>query len=295
MKTDAAELEGSPAGGWLWRVGRFVRFSHTVFALPFALIAMMLAAGGWPEWSIFLWILICMVAARTAAMVFNRLMDWEIDKQNPRTADRSTLISKLSARALLAVSILVFVSACTQLNFLCVILSPLAIGLIFFYSVTKRFTSFSHLFLGLALSAAPVGAWLAVRGKVDSFLPFILALAVALWVFGFDLVYSTLDAEFDRKAGLFSFPSKYGIPAALRLSLVLHVSSVAAFGIFGWWAGLLWPYWIAWGITLALLWVEQSWARSGDPGKTNQAFFEVNAVVSILLLLGVGCSLFLGK
>jgi len=289
MKNDPLPCTG--AWDFLRRIGRFVRFSHTVFALPFALTSMLVAANGLPSWNILFWILICMVSARTAAMAFNRIADWELDKLNPRTADRSKLISLITARTLLGISSVVFVLATSQLNALCLVLAPLAIAIIFFYSITKRFTSYSHLFLGIALGVAPIGAWLAVRGTFDSFTPFVLAFGTLCWVFGFDLVYSTLDADFDKKMGLYSFPSRYGIPAALKLSLFLHAGAAAAFGCFGILSRLGWPYWCAWVAILPLLFVEQQWARSGDPGKTNKAFFEVNAAVSILLLSGVICSL----
>lgn len=276
---------------FLRRVGHFVRFSHTVFALPFALISMLVAANGLPEWRILLWILVCMVSARTTAMAFNRIADWEIDKLNPRTADRSKLISLITARVLLGISILVFILGCFLLNPLCLILCPVALAIICFYSITKHFTSYSHFFLGIALGVAPVGAWLAVRGAFDSIIPFTLAFGTLCWVFGFDLVYSTLDADFDKKMGLYSFPSRFGIPAALKLSLILHAGAAVVFGCFGILARCGWPYWIGWVAILPLLFVEQKWARSGDPGKTNKAFFEVNAAVSILLLAGVSCSL----
>lgn len=286
MKSNLIEL-----WDFIRRIGTFVRFSHTIFALPFALISMLVAANGLPTWRIIFWILVCMVGARTAAMAFNRIADWEIDKLNPRTANRSKLISLISARVLLSFSILIFVFASLQLNTLCMLLCPIAVAIIFFYSITKRFTSYSHFFLGIALGLAPIGAWLAVRGAFDSIIPFTLAFGTLCWVFGFDLVYSTLDAEFDKRMGLYSYPSRYGIPSALKLSLFLHAGAAIVFGCFGILAHLSWPYWVAWAAILPLLFVEQKWARSGNPGKTNKAFFEVNAVVSILLLSGVGCSL----
>jgi 4-hydroxybenzoate polyprenyltransferase len=292
--TLSAGTGSAPLSFWE-RVGRFlefIKFSHTVFALPFALVSMLVAARGWPAWPVFGWILVCMVSARTAAMLFNRLVDWDIDVLNPRTAGRSLLASPRSARLVLLCSVAVFATAAGMLNTLCAVLSPLAIVLIFFYSLTKRFTSWSHLFLGLALSAAPMGAWAAVRGELTSLEPWILSFAALLWVFGFDLIYSTLDIDFDRKAGLHSFPSRYGLPATLRLSRALHISSWLALAAFGLKAGLPgWPYWIALSLIALLLVAEHRAAHRGGPAEINKAFFHINAAVSLLLLAGTAFSL----
>lgn len=279
---------------FLWRLGTFVRFSHTIFALPFALISMIVAGAGRVSLLILGWILVCMVAARTAAMCFNRLMDWELDKENPRTIDRHQLITKSQGWIVLALSSLIAVAASWNLNPFCFRFSPLMLAIIFFYSVTKRFTAFSHLFLGIALGVAPLGAWAAVRGSLfSSPEPFFLAAAVITWTFGFDLIYSTLDAEFDRKKGLFSFPSRYGIPASLTLAKGLHIIAILCFATFGKVSALGPAYWAATGISaLALIW-EHRLAKSADPGKINQAFFQINALVSVTLLLGVCASLYL--
>lgn len=273
---------------FLFRLGTFVRFSHTIFALPFALISMLVAGNGRVEPIIFAWILLCMVSARTAAMCFNRLMDWEIDKQNPRTKERHTLISKPQGWCIAVLSCMLAVTASHQLNPLCFRLSPLMIVIIFFYSLTKRFTSFSHLFLGIALGVAPLGAWAAVRGSLFTDpQPFILATAVGLWTFGFDLIYATLDAEFDKTQGLFSFPSRYGITASLRLAKALHVAATICFAAFGILCQLSAFYWMSVFATgLALLW-EHRLAASENPKQINQAFFQVNAIVSLCLLAGV--------
>ncbi|GAB4240464.1 MAG: putative 4-hydroxybenzoate polyprenyltransferase [Candidatus Methylacidiphilales bacterium] len=278
------DVEQTP---FLVRLGQFIRFSHTVFALPFALIAMLLAADGWPGWRIFGWILVCMVSARTAAMAFNRLADWEFDKRNPRTADRHRLVSKPVARTLILVSVALFAFACWNLNFLCLMLSPVALFLIFFYSITKRFSSFTHFFLGLALAATPMGSWAAVRGELMSPIPWLLALAVLLWVAGFDLIYSTLDAEFDRHAGLKSVPATFGVRTALALAPVLHTASAITLAVVGWMAALGWPYFIAWGLACGGLVLEHRWACTGDLGQVNRAFFQVNAFVGLALLTGV--------
>ena len=186
------------------RALQFVRFSHTIFAMPFALGAMLVAAGGWPSLKTVALIVLAMVFARTAAMCFNRVADWEIDQRNPRTVDRHRLMTRPAAIGLLVGSSVAFIATTWWINALCFWLSPVALVIVLFYSLTKRFTSFSHFFLGLALSVSPVGAWLAVRGRFD-FPPLILALAVLLWVAGFDMIYATMDAEFDRIAVLHSW------------------------------------------------------------------------------------------
>ena len=269
----------------------FVRFSHTIFALPFALVAMLVAAGGLPSWRVFGLILLCMVAARTAAMAFNRLADWEWDKLNPRTENRSRLVTLGTAKAMVLVSLILFCLGTFLLNPLCMGLAPLAMVLILGYSFTKRFTSYCHLFLGLALGAAPMGAWAAVTGTLAAPAPWFLMCGVLTWVFGFDLIYATLDAEFDRKAGLYSFPSRYGIPASLRLATVLHGLAWAFFLLFGLSAHLGWPWLAAMaGVAVALV-IEQKWSRSTDIGRINAAFFQINAVVSSLLLVATILSL----
>ncbi|MDR1191059.1 MAG: putative 4-hydroxybenzoate polyprenyltransferase, partial [Verrucomicrobiales bacterium] len=231
----------------------FVKFSHTVFALPFALMAMWTAGGGRVALPVAGWILACMVTARTAAMAFNRLADWESDRLNPRTAGRHRLVSKTGGALLLAVAAGLFIVSAAQLNRLCLLLSPLALFIILFYSLTKRFTSFPHGFLGLALGIAPVGAWCAVRGEVFDAVPLTLGAAVWCWVFGFDLIYATLDADFDRRRGLHSFPARFGVPRTLRLARALHVLAVAGFFAFGWLANFSWPYFAAWSLAAAAL------------------------------------------
>ncbi len=270
----------------LVRLGTFVRFSHTVFALPFALIAMLVAGGGTVAPMVFFWILVSAVAARTLAMCFNRLMDWESDKLNPRTKDRHTLVSRPQAWLMFSASLIGTLGAAYMLNPLCLAFSPIMIVILCFYSLTKRFTAFSHFFLGLALSVAPAGAWIAVRASLSALPPFILATAVLLWTFGFDLIYSTLDAEFDRRQGLFSFPSRFGVPATLRLAKVLHLLAALSFLWFWKAAGLGPGYAAACAVTLlALVW-EHRLAANLDAGSINRAFFQINAMVSMTLLAG---------
>ncbi len=271
----------------LVRFGKLIRFSHTVFALPFAMIAMLVAAGGWPSWEVLGWILWCMVSARTLAMLFNRIVDWNIDQQNPRTMDRHLLVSKPMAQFGFIIFTATFVFGASMLNALCALLSPVAIALICFYSITKRFTAWCHAFLGLALSAAPMGAWAAITGELWAWEPYLLASGVLLWVFGFDLIYSTLDMEFDRAQGLFSFPARYGLSASLKTSVALHVLALLLFAVFGWVAGLSWIYYFCWLPCVAIVCKEHQWARSGDAAVVNRAFFQANAAVSVLLLIGV--------
>lgn len=273
---------------FLFRFGRFIRFSHTLFALPFAFLSMLVAAKGLPSWPVVGWIVLCMVSARTAAMLFNRLADWDIDQENPRTQDRHRLVPKPLAKAGWILAVAVFVFGASQLNTLCLALAPVAVGIISFYSLCKRFTAYAHLFLGLALSVAPMGAWAAVAGELTSATPYVLALGVLCWVFGFDLIYATLDMEFDRKAGLHSFPARYGLEKTLKAAVGLHVLAVVLFLVFGLQAGFAWFYGAAWVACVMALVYEHRLSRKGDAASVNRAFFLVNAVVSLLLLAGAG-------
>jgi 4-hydroxybenzoate polyprenyltransferase len=265
---------------------RFIRFSHTIFALPFALGSMAVAAGGFPGWKVCALILLAMVFARTAAMVFNRLADWEIDRRNPRTEARHKLLPKPAAIALLAVSTAAFVFTTWFINPLCFRLSPVAVAIIFLYSLTKRFTYWSHFFLGLALAVAPVGAWLAVRGSFD-LPPLALALAVLLWVAGFDIIYATQDHEFDRREGLHSLVVKLGIARSLALAAVLHWLMLAGLAGFGWLAAMGRVYFGSLGLVAAALIFEQRSARSLDVRGINRAFFQSNAFVSVVFVAAV--------
>lgn len=276
----------APRRPFLVRLGNFIRFSHTVFALPFALMAMLAAGEGRVPLRVFGWILVCMVSARTMAMCFNRLMDWEIDKLNPRTDDRHRLVSKPQAWSVCVLSCAVAIWGAAQLSPLCLRLSPLMVLIVCFYSLTKRFTSYTHLFLGLALAVAPMGAWVAVRARLWEPAPLWLSGAVLFWTFGFDLIYSTLDADFDRAQGLRSFPARHGTTTALRLARFLHAAAFLGFLAFGKSAGLGSGYWSACALTLGALWMEHRLARSPDPVQINLAFFQINAVVSLSLLAG---------
>lgn len=265
------------------RVLTFIRFSHTVFALPFALGSMFVAARGIPPWTLCGKIVLAMVFARTAAMVFNRLADWEIDKRNPRTAGRHRLVSRGAAVALLAASSGAFLLTAYFINALCFALAPVALAIVFFYSLTKRFTAFSHAFLGLALAVSPVGAWLAVRGHF-ALAPLILGFAVLCWVAGFDLIYATQDVEFDRAAGLRSGVVRLGIPRTLAAAQILHGVMWLALAAFGFAAGLRAVYFAGLALIVPALVYEHRFAREGNVEAINRAFFHSNAFVGFVFL-----------
>ncbi len=272
--------------GPVGRTLKFVRFSHTIFALPFALGSMLVAAQRVPPVRTIALILLCMVLARTAAMVFNRLADWQIDQRNPRTAERHTLISRLAAIVLLIACSAGFIATTWWINPLCFYLSPVALVLIFFYSLTKRFTAFSHFFLGLALSVSPVGAWLAVTGKF-ALPPLVLALAVLLWVAGFDLIYATQDHDFDRGEGLHSLVVKLGIAGSLRWAKWLHWMMLAVLAAFGWVAGLGGAFYWSLAMIGGAIIFEHWTAAKRDLAAINRAFFSSNAFVGVVFVLGV--------
>jgi 4-hydroxybenzoate polyprenyltransferase len=268
------------------RLLRFVRFSHTIFALPFALGAMFVAARGWPAWQILALILLAMVFARTAAMTFNRLADWQIDQRNPRTIERHRLISRSAAIGLLVVTSAAFIATTAAINPLCFALSPAALIIVFFYSLTKRFTAWSHFFLGLALSVSPVGAWLAVTGSF-AFAPLVLAFAVVLWVAGFDMIYATQDHEFDRAEGLRSLVVKLGVPRALRWAQALHWAMLAVLVAFGVAAQLGPVFYGSLVFVAGALVYEHRSASRLDVAGINQAFFASNAFVGVVFVLGI--------
>src|SRR5881275_3499071 len=264
---------------------RLIRFSHTIFALPFALGALIVAANGWPSLRILVLVVVCMVFARTAAMLFNRLIDWSLDQRNPRTASRHLLISKSGAIVLLAVSSGCFLVAAAAINRLTLILAPVALALIFFYSVTKRFTSATHFFLGLALAIAPVGAWIAQTGHLDV-APIVLAAGVICWVAGFDLIYATQDYDFDRREEIRSLVVRFGIARSLRLAQLLHLLTFLALIGFGVVAKLgVRYYWSLPLIAAALVYEHRTEKR--DLAGINRAFFQSNAFVSAVFLLAV--------
>ncbi len=269
------------------RILELIKFSHTLFALPFALAAMLLASGGWPQGWVSFWILCCMVFARTAAMAFNRWADWHFDQANPRTASRSQLATRRQVWALFILSLLLFIASAWQIHLLCFLLSPLAIVLFCGYSLMKRFSSLSHFVLGLALAAAPMGAWIAVAEHAWDPLPWAIALAVMLWVAGFDIIYATQDIEADLKLRLHSIPALFGYDKSLKISAGIHAIAWAAFII----TGLLGDFHAAYyGICFLiglLLFTQHRLAARKDAQSIQQAFFTSNVVISLLFLLGV--------
>ena len=273
------------AGGPVSRFLRLIRFSHTIFALPFALGALIVAANGWPSSRILLLVLICMVFARTAAMLFNRLVDWSLDQRNPRTASRHLLVSKPAALVLLAVSSAGFVLAAAAINRLTFLLAPVALALIFFYSLTKRFTSATHFFLGLALAIAPIGAWIAQTGHIAP-APLVLGAGVICWVAGFDLIYATQDYDFDRREGIRSLVVKLGITRSLRIAQLLHLGMFAALIAFGLSAKLGFFYYCGMPLVAAALFYEHKTEKL-DLAGINRAFFQSNAFVSAVFLIAV--------
>ena len=264
-----------------------IRFEHSVFALPFALLGALLAAGGWPTaWQLF-WIVVAMVAGRSAAMAFNRIADIRYDRENPRTAGRELPTGKLSvgfAWTFTLVSAALLVLAAWQLNPLALKLSPAVLVILLLYSYTKRFTTLTHWVLGACLGMAPAGAWIAVRGTLDwGILP--LALAVVCWVAGFDIIYSCQDVEFDRRVRLYSLPARIGIGGALWVSRALHVIML---GLLVWLAREAGAGALAYAglaVTGALLAYEHSLVKASDLSRVNAAFFTVNGYISVLLLL----------
>ena len=278
--------EASGLGGPVRRFLRLIRFSHTVFALPFALGAFVVAANGRPSVRTLLLVLACMVFARTAAMLFNRLVDWSLDQRNPRTATRHLLVSKSAALILLTLSSAGFVFAAAAINRLTLMLAPVALAVIFFYSLTKRFTSATHFFLGLALAIAPVGAWIAQSGHVD-LAPLVLGAGVICWVAGFDLIYATQDYDFDRREGIRSLVVKLGIARSLRLAQLLHLGMFAALIAFGITASLGLFYYSGMPLVAAALFYEHKLTSKLDLAGINRAFFESNAFVSAVFLVAV--------
>jgi 4-hydroxybenzoate polyprenyltransferase len=273
-------------GNALTRFLRLIRFSHTIFALPFALGALIVAANGWPSSRILVLVLLCMIFARTAAMLFNRVVDWSLDQRNPRTGSRHLLLSKSTAAVSLIISSALFVLSASAINRLTFWLSPVALGIIFFYSITKRFTPATHFFLGLALAIAPVGAWIAQTGHVD-LAPVILSIGVFCWVAGFDLIYATQDYEFDRREGIHSLVVNLGIAQSLRLAQSLHFLVLAALFGFGIAANLGPLYYTALPLIAAALVYEHRSARHLDVAGINRAFFQSNAFVSAVFLAAV--------
>jgi 4-hydroxybenzoate polyprenyltransferase len=274
----------------------FVRFSHSVFALPFALTGALLA---WREqpfswWQVF-WIVVCMVSARSAAMAFNRLVDAKMDGLNPRTAMRELprgVLSKPEATVFVIVTSAVFVFAASRLSPLCLALSPVALAIVFWYSLAKRFTTYTQLFLGLALAVAPVGGWIAAGGG-RGFEPWLLGIAIGLWVGGFDILYACQDVDFDRGHGLRSIPATFGVTMAIRISRLMHVTTVIAMVALWWAADLPVLYLAGVAIVGVLLIYEQSLVSADDLSQVKKAF-DLNGWVGIVYFAATALALYVG-
>ncbi|MDD5435584.1 MAG: putative 4-hydroxybenzoate polyprenyltransferase [Nitrospira sp.] len=266
---------------------KLIRFSHSIFALPFALTGAMLAASGIPSLRQIFWIVIAMVGARSGAMGLNRIIDRRIDAENPRTANREIPAGKvrvLDAVLFTIVSFAVLVFAAYMLNPLCLKLSPVAIAVVFLYPYTKRFTWFSHFVLGLSLSAAPLGAWIAVRGTFNwEILP--VALAVIFWLAGFDVLYALQDLEFDKSSGLYSLPKRFGIKMTLVLSGVFHFLSWSLLIFTGFIFNLGIFYWIGMAVAAGLFIYEHSLVKPGDLSRLDMAFFNMNGYISMTVFV----------
>jgi 4-hydroxybenzoate polyprenyltransferase len=281
--------------GRLRTVLEMIKVEHSVFALPFALVGALLAArdaGTYPTlWQIF-WIIVAMIGARSAAMTINRIADLDYDRRNPRTAMRALPTGELSvgfawAFTLMASALLVI--AAWQLNPLALKLSPVALAVLFFYSYTKRFTTWAHFVLGFCLGMSPAAAWIAIRGSLDWHM-LILCAAVTLWVGGFDVLYACQDIEFDKAAGLYSIPKKFGVAGALVVARAMHVIMIGLLAWLAWSFHLGWPAWVGIAVVATLLCYEHSLVKPNDLSKINAAFFTVNGYISLLFLLFWGAA-----
>lgn len=274
----------------------FVRFSHSVFALPFALTGALLAWREQPfSWSQVLWIVVCMVSARSAAMGFNRLVDARFDAANPRTSMRELprgAMSTTEATLFVSVSAIVFVYGASRLSTLCLVLAPVALGIVFWYSLAKRVTSYTQLFLGLAMAVAPVGGWIAAGGR-QGIEPWLLGLAIGLWVGGFDILYACQDVEVDLRQGLRSIPTRFGVGPAIRLSRIMHVATIAAMAALWRVADLPVTYLAGVAVVAALLAYEQSLVSERDLSQVKRAF-DLNGYVGIIYFIATALSLYIG-
>jgi 4-hydroxybenzoate polyprenyltransferase len=263
-----------------------IKFEHTVFALPFALVSMCLAADGTPSLRVFAWVVVAMVGARSSAMMMNRIADRHIDAANPRTAERllaSGRASPASAWVFTTISATLLVVAAWQLNRLAFLLSPVALFVIWTYSWTKRFTWAAHVWLGASLALAPLGAWIAVRGRLD-WLPVIMGFGVLLWVAGFDTIYACQDAEFDRRHGLHSLPARFGIRRALVLARLFHVAMLVVFAGLGLAFDFGWLYGLGVAVLALLVVAQHKLVDPNDLRHIDIAFFNVNSIVGVLFL-----------
>jgi 4-hydroxybenzoate polyprenyltransferase len=273
-----------------------IKFEHSVFALPFALLGAFLAQGGVPDGVVFFWVVVAMVGARTCAMGFNRIADARFDRANPRTASRAIpagAVKMGEAWAMVIVAGLLFFAACYQLNPLTFKLAAPALGLTLFYSLTKRFTWLCHVVLGVALAFSPLGGFVAVKGSLAGF-PWVLSLGVLFWVAGFDAVYACLDADFDRKAGLYSLPARFGRQNAFRLAVFFHVLAFGLFLATGILCGLNYFYYIGLALTAGALFYQHLIVNPRDLSRINMSFFTMNGLISLTLFLAAWLSLATG-
>ena len=273
----------------------FVRFSHSVFALPFALTGALLAWRDHPfSWSQVAWIVVCMVSARSAAMGFNRLADVDHDALNPRTKMRELprgVMSRVEAVVFVVAASAMFIYGASRLNSICLALSPVALAIVFWYSLAKRYTAYTQLFLGLAMAVAPVGGWLAAGGRAGAE-PWLLGLAIGLWVGGFDILYACQDLDFDRGYGLLSIPTRFGVTRSIQLSRVMHVATVIAMAALWRVAHLPQLYLVGVAIVAALLAYEQSLVSDDDLSQVKKAF-DLNGYVGIVYFVATALSLYL--
>ncbi len=270
-----------------------IKFEHTVFALPFAFMGAFLAAGGTPDVRVFILVVIAMVGARTSAMGFNRIVDAGFDRANPRTAQRAIPAGKVSmseAWILVLIAAAVFFIVAYFLNPLVFMISPLALGLTFVYSLTKRFTWLCHVVLGLALAFSPFGGWIAVTGSIRDY-PWYLSFGVMLWVGGFDAVYACLDADYDRSVGLFSLPARFGRKNAFRLAGVFHFFAFVLFVLTGYHCGLNYIYYVGLALAGIALISQHRVVSPGDLSRIQMSFFTMNGVISLVLFTATWLSL----
>ena len=266
-----------------------IKFEHTVFALPFAYVSMVLAADGWPGWRTVIWVTLAMAGARTLAMSVNRLADRFIDAANPRTARRHLPAGLLTTAQVTVAAVIggaLLLLSASMLNPLCLALAPLAVLFLVGYSYTKRFTWLSHWILGFTDGIAAAGGWIAVRA---AFAPpvYVLWFALTVWIAGFDLIYACQDVEFDRGHRLHSVPARFGIPTALATARACHVLTIAAFALLGWMMGLGWLYWVGVAVVAGLLVYEHSLVSPGDLSRLDVAFFNVNGYIAVILFAAV--------
>ena len=286
--------------GRIRTVLEMIKFEHSVFALPFALVGALLAAragGALPAWQQIAWIVVAMVGARSAAMTMNRIVDIDYDRRNPRTANRALPTGQLSVgfawTFTTAASALLMIAA-WQLNPLALKLSPAALAILFLYSYTKRFTSWSHFVLGFCLGISPAAAWIAIRGSLD-WRMLILCAAVTLWVGGFDVLYACQDVDFDKAAGLYSIPKRFGVARALAFARGAHIMMIGLLMWLAWSFALGWAAWAGIAVVAVLLIYEHSLVKPNDLSKINAAFFTVNGYISLLFLLFWGAAVVLTR